>query len=98
MSFELSEFVKENGSEKLRLDARISPSSFDLADQTERTINCSLPLTEALEAGCEYRALLRVIGFPDMKIGLMVRAESAPPAKAKPRATAKRRGKKKRKA
>ncbi len=77
VSFELSEFVKENGSEKLRLDAQINPSSFDLAGHAERTIDCSLPLTEALEAGCEYRALLRVIGFPGMKIGLLVKAESA---------------------
>ena len=96
VSFELSEFVKENGSEKLRLDAKISPSSFDLAGHAERTIDCSLPLIEALEAGCEYRALLRVIGFPGMKIGLVVKAEGASPVKAKPRvATARRRKKRK---
>jgi hypothetical protein len=94
VSFELSEFVKENGSDKLRLDAQIIPSSFDLAGQAERTIDCSLPLTEALEAGCEYRAFLRVIGFPDMEIGLMVKAESAPPTKAKPHVATTRRRKK----
>ena len=97
VSFELSEFVKDRGSEKVRLDAQLTPGSLDLAGQSERTIDCSVPLTEALEPGCEYRAVLRVIGFPDMNIGLLVKAESAPPTKEKPRA-ATRRSRKKRKA
>lgn len=77
VSFEVSEFIKENGPEKLRGDAQLRPSSFELAGQAEQTVDCSLPLTEAFEPGCEYRAMLRVIGFPDMKIGLLARAESA---------------------
>ncbi len=98
VSFELSEFVRANGSEKLRLDAQLTPSSFNLAGQTERTVDCALPLTKALEPGCEYRAVLRVIGFPDMTIGLLVKAQSAPRvAKAKPRKAAKARGKKRKK-
>jgi hypothetical protein len=97
VSFEVSEFVKENGPEKLRVDAQLRPSSFELAGQAERTVDCSLPLTEAFEPGSEYRAMLRVIGFPDMKIGLMARAESAPvPAKKSvPAAAARRRKKRK---
>jgi hypothetical protein len=93
----VSEFVKENGPEKLRVDAQLRPSSFELAGQAERTVDCSLPLTEAFEPGSEYRAMLRVIGFPDMKIGLMARAESAPvPAKKSvPAAAARRRKKRK---
>lgn len=78
VSFEVSEFIKEGGPEKLRAAAQLRPSSFELAGQAERTVDCTLPLTGEFEPGCEYRAMLRVIGFPDMKIGLMARAESAP--------------------
>ena len=85
VSFELSEFVKDHGSAKVRLDAQLTPGSLELAGHSERTIDCAVPLTAALEPGCEYRAVLRVIGFPDMKIGLLVKAESAPSAPAKPR-------------
>ena len=85
VSFELSEFVKNQGSEKVRLDAQLTPSSLELPGHGERTIDCSVPLTEVLTPECEYRAVLRVIGFPDMKIGLLVKAQSAPPATAKRR-------------
>jgi hypothetical protein len=98
VSFEVSEFIKENGPEKLRVDAQLRPSSFELAGQAERTVDCSLPLTEAFEPGCEYRAMLRVIGFPDMKIGLMARAESTPVRARKSVRTAAARRRKKRKA
>jgi hypothetical protein len=95
VSFEVSEFIKENGPEKLRVDAQLRPSSFELAGQAERTVDFSLPLTQAFQPGCEYRAVLRVIGFPDMKIGLVAKAESAPPpAKKSVRAAAARRRKK----
>ena len=96
VSFELSEFIKENGPEKLRVDAQLRPSSFELAGPAERTVDCSLPLT-AFQPRCEYRAVLRVIGFPDMKIGLVAKAESAPaPAKKSvPAAAARRRKKRK---
>jgi hypothetical protein len=99
VSFELSEFVKEHGPEKVRLDAQLTPSSLELPGQSERTIDCSVPLSEALEPGREYRAVLRVVGFPDMKIGLLVKAESAPRVKAEPAkaraATTRRRKKRK---
>jgi hypothetical protein len=97
VSFDLSEFVKEHGPEKVRLDAQLTPSSLELLGQSERTIDCSVPLSEVLEPGCEYRAVLRVVGFPDMKIGLLVKAECAPAAKtepAKPPAATTRRRKK----
>ena len=97
VSFELSEFIKENGPEKLRVDAQLRPNSFELAGLAEQTVDCSLPLT-AFQPGCEYRAVLRVIGFPDMKIGLVAKVESAPPppppAKKSVRAAAARRRKK----
>jgi hypothetical protein len=86
VSFEISEFVKDHGSEKVRLDTQLTPGSLDLAARSERTVDCSVPLTEALEPECEYRAVLRVIGFPDMTIGLLVKARSAGPANAEPRA------------
>ena len=97
VSFELSEFVKDHGSEKVRLDAQLTPSSLELAGQGEGTVHCSVRLSDALEPGCEYRAVLRVVGFPDMDIDLVVKAQSAPPVEAKPRAAAKR-SRKKRKA
>jgi hypothetical protein len=97
VSFELSEFVKENGGGKLRVDAQLTPSSFELAGQAERTVDCSLPFTQAFEPGCEYRAVLRVVGFPDMTIGLMAKAERAVRSKVRAPAKAARRRKKKRK-
>lgn len=89
VSFELSEFEKNNGAEKVRLDAQITPSSLELPGHGERKIECSIPLTKAVEPGSEYRAVLRVIGFPEMKIILLVKPQNAPPAPEKPH-TAKR--------
>jgi hypothetical protein len=97
VSFEVSEFIKENGPEKIRADAQLRPSSFELAGHAERTVDCSLRLTEAFQPGCEYRAMLRVIGFPEMKIGLLAMAESAPvrAKKSVPAVAARRRKKRK---
>jgi hypothetical protein len=97
VSFELSEFVPGNGADKVRLDAQLVPSVFELPGQGERTVDCALPLTKALAPEIEYRAVLRVIGFPNMQIGLMVRAEAAPTKMQNRPATAKTPKRKKRK-
>ena len=78
VGFELSEFVKSDGAGKVRLDARLTPSSLELPGHGEQTVECAIPLSDALEPETEYRAVLRVSGFPDMKIGLVVKAQSAP--------------------
>lgn len=76
MSFELSEFVSADGAEKMRVEAELVPSSFELAPRGQRTVECTLPLSEAFLPGHDYRALLRVIGFPQMQVGLVVRVLS----------------------
>jgi hypothetical protein len=99
VSFELSEFINESGSAKVRVDAQLRPGSFELAGMAEQTVDCSLPLTRAFQPGSEYRAVLRVVGFENMTVGLVVRAESAAAReKLSVSGTTGRRRKKKRKA
>lgn len=94
VSFELSEFINESGSAKVRVDAELRPGSFELAGMAEETVDCSLPLTRAFQPGSEYRAVLRVVGFENMTVGLVVRAESPAAPEKHPRSASGRRRKK----
>ncbi|HEV3410815.1 MAG TPA: hypothetical protein VG095_11010 [Chthoniobacterales bacterium] len=76
MSFEQSEFVSADGTEKLRVQAELTPASFELASRADCTVECRLPLTSEFAPGKDYRALLRVIGLPNMQMALHARVET----------------------
>lgn len=76
MSFEQSEFVSGDGTEKLRVQAELTPASFELAPGANCEVECRLPLTSDFTPGKDYRALLRVIGLADMQMALRARVET----------------------
>ncbi len=82
--FELSEFVRDDGEETVRVEAVVAPESFELAPRAERTVACTLPLPDLFRLGHEYHAILRVIGFPHMQVGLRARTEPAAAKKRRP--------------
>lgn len=94
MSFELSEFVRDDGAETVRVEARLVPASFELNAYGQRAVECTLPLPDLFRLGQEYRAVLRVVGFPQMQVSLLARTTAAgtkgparktPPAGSAPR-------------
>ena len=72
VSFELSEFISEDGKTKTRVPVGFTPHQFVLDTGQEQVVKCQLTFEETLKAGQRYSALARVVGFPDMMVRLMV--------------------------
>ena len=72
VSFELSEFISEDGKAKTRVPVGFTPHQFVLDPGQEQVVECQLTFEETLKPGQRYSALARVVGFPDMMVRLMV--------------------------
>jgi hypothetical protein len=88
VSFEMSEFISEDGTTKFRVPVEFNPEEFTLDPGAEQVIHCGVPMEADFEVGRRYMALVRVTGFPGMEIGLIVtpqpgEAEGEGPAEPK---------------
>lgn len=72
VSFEISEFVSEDGRTRFRSPVEFTPDPFVLQPGAERTVECRIPIDVQFAPGARYMALVRVTGFPGMEIGLIV--------------------------
>ena len=72
VSFELSEFISEDGKTKTRVPVGFTPHQFVLDTGQEQVVECQLTFEKNLKPGQRYSALARVVGFPDMMVRLMV--------------------------
>jgi len=77
VSFELSEFISEDGKTKTRVPVGFTPHQFVLDPGQEQVVECQLTFEETLKPGQRYSALARVVGFPDMMVRLMVTPQNA---------------------
>lgn len=75
VSFEISEFIAEDGRPAVRGDVDVTPTKFVLGHGEERMVTCTLLMPQQFEHGTRYLGLLRVIGFEDLSIGLVVELE-----------------------
>lgn len=72
VSFELTEFISEDGTTRFRAPVEFTPGEFTLEPGAEQVVHCRVPLGADFEPGRRYMALVRVKGFPGMDIGLIV--------------------------
>jgi hypothetical protein len=72
VSFEAAVFTDDDGKAHGRFGLSLEPDAFTLAAGEERVVTCRVKLPKTLTAGQTYRSGLRVIGFPDMQISLIV--------------------------
>jgi hypothetical protein len=93
VAFELTEFVSEDGSSRVRAPVTFVPDLFVLSPGAERVVECRVPLIAAFATGTRYMAMVRVTGFPALETALIVvpleaatqqRAEHNDPAQAAP--------------
>ncbi len=70
VSFEVSEFVAEGDGTRLRPPLAIEPASFHLEPGKEQVVTCRLTFEAGFAPHRPHDALLRVMGFPGMEIGL----------------------------
>jgi hypothetical protein len=70
VSFEVSEFVGDGSSSRLRPALAIEPATFRLEPGREQVVSCRLTLEPAFPANRPHQALLRVMGFPGMQVAL----------------------------
>ncbi|MBL3591572.1 MAG: hypothetical protein JMN24_17580 [gamma proteobacterium endosymbiont of Lamellibrachia anaximandri] len=75
VSFEISEFVAEDGKSRVRIPVSFEPAHFMLKTGQEQVVECQLAVTDVLTAGQRYQALARVAGFDDMLIRLSIASE-----------------------
>ncbi len=70
VSFEVSEFVAEGDATRLRPPLAIEPAAFHLEPGKEQVVTCRLTFAADFAPHRPHDALLRVMGFPGMEIGL----------------------------
>jgi hypothetical protein len=77
VSFEITEFISEDGTTRFRVPVEFSPAEFTLEPGTEQVVECTVPLQPEFVPGRRYMALVRVTGFAGMEVGLIVTPEAA---------------------
>jgi hypothetical protein len=75
--FEVTEMSNEDGTVRFEPSAKFVPEICRLAPNSEQIVQCSILLTEQYQAGATYRAHIRVVGIPEMTIGIMVQVEES---------------------
>ena len=86
VSFEITEFIGEEGAPRFRAPVEFAPERFTLEAGAEQVVECRVRLVPEFAPGRRYMALVRVTNFPGMEIGLIVvpgpGADGAPPSVA----------------
>jgi hypothetical protein len=98
VGFELTEFVSEDGSSRFRAPVAFTPDRFVLAPGAEQIVACRVTIDPVFVPGTRYMALVRIVGFPEIRTALLVVPDAAPAgagtdAPPQPAAPAARRGK-----
>lgn len=70
VSFEVSEFVGDDGAACVRPALAIEPAGFHLEPGKEQVVTCRLTLEPGFAPHRPHDALLRVMGFPGMEVAL----------------------------
>ena len=78
VSFELTEFVSEDGARRFRAPVDFTPDRFVLAPGAEHIVVCRVTIDPAFVPGTRYMALLRIVGFPEIRTALLVAPDPAP--------------------
>ena len=80
VGFELTEFVSEDGARRFRAPVAFTPDRFELAPGAEQVVVCRVTIDPAFVPGARYMALLRIVGFPEIRTALLVVPDPAPAA------------------
>ena len=72
VSFEISDFISEDGKTKTRVPVSFKPENFVLEHGAEQVVECKVIIDKSLVEGQQSAALARVVGFPDMLIRLVI--------------------------
>lgn len=75
VSFEVSELICEDGISKLSTPVSFDPDHFLLRQGEEQVVECRLKLNKPLQAGLQYAALARVVGFQDLFVRMIIDPE-----------------------
>lgn len=75
VSFEISDFVSEDGKTKKRIPVSFKPDHFILEQGAEQLVECSVTVGKSLAKNQQNAALARVVGFPNMMVRLIVSSE-----------------------
>lgn len=78
VSFELTEFVSEDGARRFRAPVAFTPDRFVLAPGAEQVVACRVTIDPAFVPGTRYMALVRIVGFPEIRTALLVVPDPAP--------------------
>jgi hypothetical protein len=70
--FEATELVSEDGQTRFRTPIELTPNPFALQPGAEQIVECRLPIDASCVPGKRYLARVRMTGFPDLEIGLIV--------------------------
>lgn len=72
VSFEISEFVCQDGDSIGDAKIEFHPAAFTLSCDEEQVVECHLVLDDRFQAGNQYAAMARVVGFPNMLLRLIL--------------------------
>lgn len=78
VTFELTEFVREDGRHRFRAPVIFVPDTFTLAPGHRQVVECRIPLGEPFTTGARHVAMTRVPGFNDVQMVLLVMPHCRP--------------------
>lgn len=79
VGFELTEFVSEDGARRFRAPVAFTPDRFVLAPGAEQIVVCRVTIAPDFVPGTRYMALVRIVGFPEIRTALLVVPDPVPP-------------------
>jgi hypothetical protein len=78
VTFELTEFVREDGRSRFRIPMTFVPERFVLPPGAEQVVECRIAIGEPFTTGARHAAMLRIPGFSDIQAVLIVMPRPAP--------------------
>lgn len=77
VSFELTEFVSEDGKIRFRAPVEFLPEHLALPPGTEAVVRCRIAMDPPFLPGTRYMALVRIMGFPEIRTALIIVPQDA---------------------
>lgn len=85
VTFDIAEIVRQDDGERFKPKAKFTPDKCQLPANSDRVVQCSIPLSRRFDENQSYHGLISVVGFPEMAMRITIQVEedtSPKPAKA----------------
>ena len=77
VAFDVTDVVRQDGDERFKPKAKFTPSKCQLPPNSDRVVQCTIPLTNQFDEDQSYNGSILVVGFPEMAMRITIQVEEA---------------------